>query len=61
MADAYRGAIEASTMIAPRDVAEVVRMTTRLSAACILPEVVLLRPTGVVAARGGPVAGEAPV
>ena len=45
MADAYRDAIAASTMIAPRDVAEVVRMTTRLSAACIVPEVVLLRPT----------------
>ena len=45
MADVYRDSIEASTMITPRDVAEVVRMTTRLSAACILPEVVLLRPT----------------
>ncbi|ORA53058.1 short-chain dehydrogenase [Mycolicibacterium chubuense] len=45
MADTYRDAIAASTMITPRDVAEVVRMTTRLSAACIVPEVVLLRPT----------------
>lgn len=37
--------IPADQMIAPSDVAEVVRMTTRLSAACIVPEVVLLRPT----------------
>lgn len=45
MADVYRDTIHPSTMITPRDVAEVVRMTTRLSAACIVPEVVLLRPT----------------
>ncbi len=45
MADAYRDQIAAPTMISPRDVAEVVRMTTRLSTACIIPEVVLLRPT----------------
>lgn len=45
MADAYRDQIDAATMISPRDVAEVVRMTTRLSTACIVPEVVLLRPT----------------
>lgn len=45
MADAYRDQIAAPTMISPRDVAEVVRMTTRLSTACIVPEVVLLRPT----------------
>lgn len=45
MADSYRGQIAAEAMISPRDVAEVVRMTTRLSAACIIPEVVLLRPT----------------
>lgn len=49
MADEYRegGAVE---MIAPRDVAETVRLTTRLSRACIIPEVVLLRPTEWVAA-----------
>ena len=45
MADGYRDEIAASTMITPSDVAEVVAMTTRLSAACIIPEVVLLRPT----------------
>ena len=45
MADGYRDAVTAATMIAPADVAEVVAMTTRLSAACIIPEVVLLRPT----------------
>jgi NAD(P)-dependent dehydrogenase (short-subunit alcohol dehydrogenase family) len=36
--------IPAQQMIHPADVAEVVRMTTRLSPACIVPEVVLLRP-----------------
>lgn len=48
MADEYRsgGAVE---MISPRDVAEVVRLTTRLSRACIIPEVVLLRPTEWIA------------
>ena len=45
MADGYRDEIAASTMITPSGVAEVVAMTTRLSAACIIPEVVLLRPT----------------
>lgn len=43
MAQGY--GIPAAKMIAPADVAEVVRMTTRLSPACIVPEVVLLRPT----------------
>ena len=48
MADEARegGAVE---MITPRDVAETVRMTTRLSRACIIPEIVLLRPTEWVA------------
>lgn len=45
MADGYRAAAPGVAMISPQDVAEVVRMTTRLSAACIIPEVVLLRPT----------------
>jgi NAD(P)-dependent dehydrogenase (short-subunit alcohol dehydrogenase family) len=45
MADPYRDDIPVRQMIAPSDVAEVVRMTTRLSAACIIPEIVLLRPT----------------
>lgn len=49
MADEYRegGAV---AMITPRDVAETVRLTTRLSRACIIPEIVLLRPTEWVAA-----------
>ena len=49
MADDYRegGAVE---MITPRDVAETVRLTTRLSRACVIPEIVLLRPTEWVAA-----------
>lgn len=42
MAQGY--GIPAEQMIKPSDVAEVVRMTTRLSSACIVPEVVLLRP-----------------
>jgi NAD(P)-dependent dehydrogenase (short-subunit alcohol dehydrogenase family) len=48
MADEARegGAVE---MITPRDVAETVRLTTRLSRACIIPEIVLLRPTEWVA------------
>jgi ketoreductase len=48
MADEARegGAVE---IITPRDVAETVRMTTRLSRACIIPEIVLLRPTEWVA------------
>ncbi|MET0896323.1 MAG: SDR family oxidoreductase [Mycobacterium sp.] len=45
MADPFRGDIPAAGLIAPSDVAEVVRMTTRLSSACIVPEVVLIRPT----------------
>jgi NAD(P)-dependent dehydrogenase (short-subunit alcohol dehydrogenase family) len=44
MADPFRGDLPAADLIAPTDVAEVVRMTTRLSSACIIPEVVLLRP-----------------
>ena len=43
MAQGY--GIPVEQMIAPTDVAEVVRMTTRLSPSCIVPEVVLLRPT----------------
>lgn len=48
MADDYRegGAVE---MISPQDVAEVIRLTTRLSRACIIPEIVLLRPTEWIA------------
>lgn len=48
MADEYRsgGAVD---MISPQDVAETVRLTTRLSKACIIPEVILLRPTEWVA------------
>lgn len=48
MADEYRsgGAVE---MISPRDVAETVRLTTRLSRGCIVPEIILLRPTEWIA------------
>jgi NAD(P)-dependent dehydrogenase (short-subunit alcohol dehydrogenase family) len=49
MADPYRAG-GATAMISPRDVAETVRLTTRLSRACIIPEIVLLRPTEWVAA-----------
>jgi NAD(P)-dependent dehydrogenase (short-subunit alcohol dehydrogenase family) len=43
MADDARAA-GAVDMIQPSDVAETVRLTTRLSTSCIIPEVVLLRP-----------------
>jgi NAD(P)-dependent dehydrogenase (short-subunit alcohol dehydrogenase family) len=43
MADDARAA-GAVDMILPSDVAETVRLTTRLSKSCIIPEVVLLRP-----------------
>ena len=39
----------ATDMITPRDVAETVRLTTRLSRACIIPEIILLRPNEWVA------------
>jgi NAD(P)-dependent dehydrogenase (short-subunit alcohol dehydrogenase family) len=45
MADDTRDVVAPDQMIAPRDVAEVVRMTTRLSASCNIPEVIMLRPT----------------
>ena len=45
MADDTRDVVSPSEMIAPRDIAEVVRMTTRLSASCTIPEVIMLRPT----------------
>jgi len=48
MADDYRDG-GATEMITPRDVAETVRLTTRLSRICIIPEIVLLRPTEWVA------------
>jgi NAD(P)-dependent dehydrogenase (short-subunit alcohol dehydrogenase family) len=48
MADQYREG-GAGEMITPRDVAETVRLTTRLSRACIIPEIVLLRPTEWIA------------
>lgn len=43
MADDARAA-GAVDMIQPSDVAETVRLTTRLSTSCVIPEVVLLRP-----------------
>lgn len=48
MADEYRnsGAVD---LLTPQDVAETIRLTTRLSRACIVPEIVLLRPTEWVA------------
>ncbi|WP_319457869.1 MULTISPECIES: SDR family oxidoreductase [unclassified Mycobacterium] len=48
MADDYRDG-GATDMITPRDVAETVRLTTRLSRICIIPEIVLLRPTEWIA------------
>ncbi|MBJ7337277.1 SDR family oxidoreductase [Mycolicibacterium sp.] len=48
MADPYRDG-GAAEMITPRDVAETVRLTTRLSRACIIPAIILLRPTEWIA------------
>lgn len=48
MSDPYRDG-GATEMITARDVAETVRLTTRLSRACIIPEVILLRPTEWIA------------
>jgi NAD(P)-dependent dehydrogenase (short-subunit alcohol dehydrogenase family) len=45
MADDTRDVVSPSEMIAPRDIAEAVRMTTRLSASCTVPEIIMLRPT----------------
>lgn len=44
MADDYRDTVRSDEMIAPGDIAEVIRMTTRVSRSCVVPEVVLLRP-----------------
>jgi NAD(P)-dependent dehydrogenase (short-subunit alcohol dehydrogenase family) len=48
MAAGYRDG-GASELLTPRDVAETVRLTTRLSRICIIPEIVLLRPTEWIA------------
>lgn len=45
MADDCRDVVPPEAMISSRDVAEAVRMTTRLSPSCIVPEIILLRPT----------------
>jgi short-subunit dehydrogenase len=44
MADDYRDTVRPEEMIAPGDIAEVIRMTTRVSRSCVVPEIVLLRP-----------------
>jgi len=49
MVDDFREQVAATDMISPRDVAEAVAFTTRLSRACVIPEIVLLRPTEWVA------------
>ena len=45
MADDTSDVVSPAEMIAPRDIAEAVRMTTRLSASCTVPEIIMLRPT----------------
>jgi short-subunit dehydrogenase len=41
---AKAGGIEAEAMIRPQDIAESVRMLLRLSPACIVPELMFVRP-----------------
>ncbi len=45
MADDTRDVVSPEEMISPRDIAEAVRMTTRLSRSCTVPEIIMLRPT----------------
>jgi NAD(P)-dependent dehydrogenase (short-subunit alcohol dehydrogenase family) len=44
MTEWIRNEVPPSEMIRPEDVAEVVRCLLRLSAACIVPEVMMVRP-----------------
>jgi NAD(P)-dependent dehydrogenase (short-subunit alcohol dehydrogenase family) len=52
MTDWVKGEVPAEEMIRPEDVAEVVRCLLRLSPACVVPEVMMIRPADLAA--GGP-------
>jgi NAD(P)-dependent dehydrogenase (short-subunit alcohol dehydrogenase family) len=49
MTDWIKGRVDAKEMIRPEDIAEVVRCLLRLSPACIVPEVMMVRPSDFAA------------
>ena len=49
MTDWIKGQVAAEEMIRPEDIAEVVRCLLRLSPACIVPEVMMVRPSDLAA------------
>ena len=52
MTEWIRGQVQQSDMIRPEDVAEVVRCLLRLSPACMIPEVMMIRPADLASAAG---------
>ena len=52
MTEWVRGQVQQSDMIRPEDVAEVVRCLLRLSPACMIPEVMMIRPADLASAAG---------
>ena len=52
MTEWIRGQVQQADMIRPEDVAEVVRCLLRLSPACMIPEVMMIRPADLVSAAG---------
>ncbi len=49
MTDWIKGQVAAEQMIRPQDIAEIVRCLLRLSRACIVPEVMMVRPSDLAA------------
>jgi NAD(P)-dependent dehydrogenase (short-subunit alcohol dehydrogenase family) len=52
MTEWIRGQVDQADMIRPEDVAEVVRCLMRLSPACMIPEVMMIRPADLSSAVG---------
>ena len=52
MTEWIRGQVQQADMIRPEDVAEVVRCLLRLSPACMIPEVMMIRPADLASAAG---------
>jgi NAD(P)-dependent dehydrogenase (short-subunit alcohol dehydrogenase family) len=52
MTEWIRGQVAQADMIRPEDVAEVVRCLLRLSPACMIPEVMMIRPADLTSAAG---------
>ena len=52
MTEWVRGQVQQTDMIRPEDVAEVVRCLLRLSPACMIPEVMMIRPADLASAAG---------